>query len=106
MACEWFEELWLSIAMLLYFIALAIVFLLQRPALNKIIALTEQPPGPEGPPAELRRRTCRNCRSTGVVLLVLTLAIAGPDGLEAGLRGLGLSARGRPSSSSSADRRE
>ena len=70
---EWSDR-WLSIAMLLYFIALGLVFFVQRPAVNKIIALTEQPPGPEGPPAELKSAV-RRTQITGVALLVLTLAV-------------------------------
>ena len=70
---EWSAR-WLSVAMLLYFIALGLVFFVQRPAVNKIIALTEQPPGPEGPPAELRTAV-RRTQFVGAALLVLTLAV-------------------------------
>ena len=70
---EWSAR-WLSVAMLLYFVALGLVFLVQRPAINKIIALTEQPPGPEGPPAELKA-SVRRTQLTGAALLVLTLTI-------------------------------
>jgi uncharacterized membrane protein len=70
---EWSTR-WLSVAMLLYFIALAIVFFLQRPALNKVIALTSQPPGPEGPPPEVATNV-RRMQIYGVVLLLLTLVI-------------------------------
>ena len=70
---EWSAR-WLSVAMLLYFIALGTVFLVQRPAVNKIIALTETPPGPDGPPPELTSAVTRT-KITGVVLLLLTLAI-------------------------------
>lgn len=70
---EWSAR-WLSVAMLLYFIALGLVFFVQRPAVNKIIALTEQPPGPEGPPAELRTAV-RRTQLVGAALLVLTLAV-------------------------------
>ena len=72
-ATEWSDR-WLSVAMLLYFISLGIVFLVQRPAVNKIIALTEQPPGPDGPPAELRSAV-RRTQLAGVALLVLMLAV-------------------------------
>lgn len=70
---EWSDR-WLSVAMLLYFIALGIVFLVQQPAVNKIIALTEQPPGPEGPPAELASAVKRT-QMAGVALLLLTLGV-------------------------------
>jgi len=71
---ERFKEPWLAVAIVLYVIALAIVFLLQRPTLNKLIALTEQPPGPEGPPAEVGANV-RKLQLYGVILLVLTIAI-------------------------------
>ena len=70
---EWSDR-WLSVAMLLYVIALGIVFLLQRPALNKVIALSAEPPGPEGPPAGLASNV-RKMQIYGTVLLVLTLVI-------------------------------
>jgi uncharacterized membrane protein len=69
-----FEELWLAVALVLYVISLLIVFLLQRPALNKVIAMTEQPPGPEGPPAELAENV-RKMQLYGMVLLLLTIVI-------------------------------
>jgi len=71
-----FEELWLGLSFVLYVIALLIVFLLQRPALNKVIALTEQPPGPDGPPAELADNV-KKMQLYGVILLVLTIVIVG-----------------------------
>ena len=69
-----FEELWLSLSLVLYVIALLIVFLLQRPALNRIIAATSEPPGPGGPPPGLRD-DIRKMQLYGVILLVLTIAI-------------------------------
>ena len=44
-----FEELWLTISLVLYVIALVIVFLAQRPALAKVIELTSGPPAPGRP---------------------------------------------------------
>jgi uncharacterized membrane protein len=72
-SAEWSDR-WLSIGMLLYFIALGIVFLLQRPTLNKLIAATSQPPGPEGPPAEVPGLVKR-LQVYGVILLILTISI-------------------------------
>ena len=72
-AWEWSTR-WLSAAMLLYFIALGIVFFLQRPSMNKVIALSAEPPGPDGPPAELAKHVQR-MKIYGVVLLLLTLSI-------------------------------
>jgi uncharacterized membrane protein len=70
---EWSDP-WLSIGMLLYFVALGIVFLLQRPTLNKLIAATSQPPGPEGPLAEVPGLVKR-LQLYGVILLILTISI-------------------------------
>lgn len=70
---EWSDR-WLSVAMLLYFIALGLSIFVQRPAVNKIIALTEGPPGPDGPPPELRAAVQRT-KLVGVAMLVLVLAI-------------------------------
>lgn len=65
---------WLSVSMLLYFIALGVIFFLQRPSMNRVIALSADPPGPDGPPAELRTHAQR-MKIYGAVLLLLTLAI-------------------------------
>ncbi len=70
---EWSDR-WLSVALLLYFIALGIVFFLQRPAMNKVIELSAQPPGPEGPPTELVKNAAR-MRLYGIILLVLVIAV-------------------------------
>jgi uncharacterized membrane protein len=69
-----FEELWLALSLVLYVFALLIVFLLQRPALNRVIALTDQPPGPAGPPAGLAQ-DIRRMQLYGTILLVLTIVI-------------------------------
>ncbi len=69
-----FEELWLALALVLYVIALLIVFLRQRPILDRVIALTEQPPGPEGPSAELAP-SVRKLQLYSMILLVLIIAI-------------------------------
>ena len=69
-----FGELWLAIALVLYVIALLIVILAQRPALDKAIALTSGPPGPGGPPAGLPE-LIRRLQIYGAVLLVLIVAI-------------------------------
>ncbi len=69
-----FEELWLTIAVILYVIALLIVFLAQRPALAKVIELTSGPPAPGGPPPEVPALV-RRLQVLGLVLLVLTVAI-------------------------------
>lgn len=71
---ERFQELWLAVSLLLYVIALLIVFLVQRPVLNKVIELTSQPPGPEGPSQELPALV-RRMQLAGVALLVLIIVI-------------------------------
>lgn len=67
-------DMWLSIALLIYVVALGIVFVGQRPTLSKVIDLTSQPPGPDGPdpavPALIRR-----LQLYGIVLLLLVIAI-------------------------------
>lgn len=72
-AWDWSTR-WLSVALLLYVISLGIVFFLQRPSLNKAIELSAQPPGPDGPPAELLKHSQR-MKIYGVVLLLLTIVI-------------------------------
>ena len=68
------EELWLSLALIIYIGALLVVFLLQRPTLNKLIELTAAPPGPDGPSPEVPRLGAR-LRLYGMVLLVAVIAI-------------------------------
>ncbi len=70
---EWSSR-WLSVAMGLYVIALFIVIVLQRPAMNKVIDLSANPPGPAGPDPELLKNVQR-MKIFGAVLLLLTLAI-------------------------------
>ena len=69
-----FSELWLALAIGLYVVALLIVFLLQRPTIAKLIALTSAPPGPGGPPPEVPALLSRT-RLYGVILLALVIAI-------------------------------
>lgn len=69
-----FQELWLALSLVLYVISLVIVFFMQRPALDQVIALTSQPPGPEGPPPAVAENV-RRMQLYGVILLVLTIAI-------------------------------
>lgn len=69
-----FKELWLTLSMILFVIAMVIVFVLQRPTLNKIIALTSQPPGPDGPSPEVPANV-RKLQLYGMVLLVITISI-------------------------------
>ncbi len=77
-----FQELWLSLSLVLYVIALGIVFLLQRPALNRVIDMTSGPPGPDGPPPELQEDV-KKLQRYGMILLVLTVSIVALIDLEA-----------------------
>lgn len=69
-----FQELWLTVALLLYVIALLVVFLVQRPTLNKVIELTSGPPGPGGPSPELPG-LIRKMQLSGMLLLLLVVVI-------------------------------
>jgi uncharacterized membrane protein len=69
-----FQELWLAVAIVLYVIALLVVFLLQRPAVSRLIELTSGPPGPGGPPPEVPALLGR-MRLYGMTLLVLVVVI-------------------------------
>jgi uncharacterized membrane protein len=69
-----FREAWLAIAIVIYVIALLLVFLVQRPTLTRLIALTSAPPGPDGPPPEVPGLLSR-LRLVGMVLLVAIVTI-------------------------------
>jgi uncharacterized membrane protein len=69
-----FREPWLAISLVLYVVALGIVFGLQRPSVTRVIALTATPPGPEGPPPEVPALLSR-LRLYGIILLLLVIAI-------------------------------
>jgi uncharacterized membrane protein len=69
-----FREPWLIVALVLYVIALLVVFLRQRPTVSRLIELTSGPPGPGGPPPEVPALLGRT-RRYGMVLLVLVVAI-------------------------------
>jgi uncharacterized membrane protein len=70
---EWSSR-WLSVALALYVITLGISLFLQRPALGRVIALSAQPPGPEGPPPELAQNVQR-LKIYGLVMLALVIVI-------------------------------
>jgi uncharacterized membrane protein len=69
-----FGEAWLAVAVVVYVIALLLVFLVQRPTLQRLIALTSSPPGPDGPPAEVPSLLSR-LRLVGILLLVAIVTI-------------------------------
>jgi uncharacterized membrane protein len=77
-----FEQLWLSLSFVIYVVAILAVFLVQRPALKKVIELTAQPPGPDGPPAEvpalLDRLKYIGIGLTVAVIVIVYLMVAKP----------------------------
>ena len=100
---EWSAR-WLSVSMLLYFIALGIVFLLQRPALNRVIAADRPAARTRGSARRSWPPTCAGCSSTGDPAHA-DPRHPGADGLEARSGSLGDSGAAG-SSSSSAESRE
>ena len=68
------QEPWLAVAIVVYVFALLLVFLVQRPALQRLIGLTGSPPGPDGPPAEVPGLLSR-LRIVGLVLVVAIITI-------------------------------
>lgn len=71
-----FQELWLALSLVLYVIALLIIFLVQRPTVDRLIALTASPPGPDGPPPGLRDLV-RRTQLAGMALGLLVVVIVG-----------------------------
>jgi uncharacterized membrane protein len=69
-----FQEPWLAISLVVYVIALGLVFLVQRPTLARLIALTSGPPAPDGPPPEVPALLSR-LRLVGILLLVAIITI-------------------------------
>ena len=69
-----FSELWLATAVVVYIGAIAAVFLVQRPTLARLIALTSTPPGPDGPSPEVPVLLAR-LRVIGFGLLVAIITI-------------------------------
>jgi uncharacterized membrane protein len=68
------REMWLSIGMGIYVIALLVVLFVQRPLFNRLIALTSTPPGPTGPDPEIPRLAAR-ARIIGLGLSVAVVVI-------------------------------
>lgn len=71
-----FGELWLALAVVVYVGALAAVFLVQRPALARVIELTSAPPGPGGPPPEVPLLVGRlKLVGIGLVVAITTIVV-------------------------------
>ena len=76
------REMWLSIAMLIYVIAILVVIFVQRPLLARLIALTSTPPGPTGPdpmvPPLLKRSRMVGLGLSLAVLVIVFLMVYKP----------------------------
>lgn len=77
-----FDEAWLAVSLAIYVVALLVVFLVQRPAIFRLIELLSQPPGPGGPPAEARMLSVRlrniGFGLTGAVVVITALMVWKP----------------------------
>jgi uncharacterized membrane protein len=69
-----FEELWLTLSLVIYVIAMFVVLVPMRRAADRLIPMTVVPPGPEGQPAEVAQ-LLRRMRLYGVLLAVSVVAI-------------------------------
>jgi uncharacterized membrane protein len=65
------REMWLSIGMGIYILAILVVVFVQRPLFTKLIALTSTPPGPAGPDPQITRLAARS----RIIGLGLSLAV-------------------------------
>jgi uncharacterized membrane protein len=76
------REMWLSIAMLIYIVAILVVLFVQRPTMAKLIALTSTPPGPTGPdplvPVLLKRSRMVGLGLSLAVLVIVFLMVYKP----------------------------
>lgn len=76
------KEMWLSIAMGIYVVAVLAVLFIQRPTMAKVIALTSTPPGPAGPdpqvPLLLKRARVTGLALSGAVLVIVYLMVVKP----------------------------
>lgn len=76
------REMWLSIAMGIYVVAILVVLFVQRPTFKKLIALTSTPPGPTGPdpqvPVLLKRTRIVGLGLSGAVLVIVYLMVFKP----------------------------
>ncbi len=76
------REMWLSVGMGIYVVAVLVVLFVQRPAFHKLIALTSTPPGPAGPdpqvPVLLKRMRVVGLGLTVAVVVIVYLMVYKP----------------------------
>jgi uncharacterized membrane protein len=76
------REMWLSIAMGLYVIAILVVLFVQRPTFKKLVGLTSTPPGPAGPdpqvPVLLKRTRIIGLALSLTVVVIVYLMVYKP----------------------------
>jgi uncharacterized membrane protein len=76
------REMWLSLGMGIYVIAVLVVLFVQRPTFKKLIALTSTPPGPAGPdpqvPVLLKRTRIIGLGLSVAVLVIVFLMVYKP----------------------------
>jgi uncharacterized membrane protein len=76
------REMWLSISMGIYVVAILVVLFFQRPTFKKLIALTSMPPGPAGPdpqvPVLLKRTRIVGLGLSAAVLVIVYLMVYKP----------------------------
>ena len=68
------QEAWLALSIVIYVVALGLVFLVQRPLFLELIELTSSPPGPGGPNPRIPL-LARRLRNLGLVLTGLVTVI-------------------------------
>lgn len=68
------REMWLSISMGIYVVAILVVLFVQRPLFGRLVALTSTPPGSAGPDPEIGRLV-RRSRLIGLGLTVAVVVI-------------------------------
>lgn len=77
------REMWLSLAMGIYVVAILVVLLYQRPLFNRLIRLTATPPGPGGPdpqiPALLKRTRLIGVGLGVAVFVIVFLMVYKPE---------------------------
>jgi hypothetical protein len=68
-------KLWLTVAVILYLIAIGYSLAVQAPAGRRLVALTETPPAPGSPPPPELPATAKRVRTGGIFLSTLVVII-------------------------------